>query len=280
MLRSATLAIVLLISVIPVASQENIYSDKVNRSTGYVDIGDDALTGFRPNFERDNVSLEISEIDRNLSGLKVYKSYRIKAENSNLMSLLLFLEGKGFESWVSMTDLEGYYSVITDSNSVIYINNSSEGYSADITSLEPEIIVHIAGADNINENFSYAVNPERTNCGVYWNPPANHSKVENCRGVFEDSYSVTDNLTDKILTILVIIALFPLLTIIYKRYENDSRDLVEKSSEIIDKMESGQIPKDKSLLRKLEKANENALNGENDKASELLNEVESQLNES
>jgi len=45
-------------------------------------------------------------------------------------------------------------------------------------------------------------------------------------------------------------------------------------------MESGQIPKDKSLLRKLEKANENALNGENDKASELLNEVESQLNES
>lgn len=280
MLRSLSFLSIVIFLIFPVVAQETIYSGDINSSNDYIEVEDDVLAGFYPEFSTENLSLNISESQPREGPLKILNSYRISVEGSSVISLRLVLDDKNLSNWIEQNKFErDEYAIITDLNSIMTVNSSNDLYSSRIIIPKNDAVIHIAGSKKIENGYQWAVNSENTYCGLYWNPPSNHTEVKNCIGKLDDRTTYLSLDRKQIWIIGLILGLLIISLIIYrKKISNEDRDVERRTEEIIREMKSGDVPMNKELLSKLEKANEKAYNDRYEEASELLEEVEAELN--
>ena len=263
------------------ASQGLIYTGNIDPSSEFIKVQDGGIEGFYPNFSSENATLNISVVERDIHGLEVYRSYYLNASNANQIVLEIVLQHQGFENWTQRKDFEyEEYQIITGNRAVINLNETNGMYKGNIAIPSNSSVIYIAGTEDFYRGYQTAVNPDLNFCSRYWRPPENYIRVDNCKEQLDQGFNLPNLDWIDILKTLGSLTLVLLSVLIYQRKKREDRrekEIEEMTTEIIDKMESGQLGSDKEMLQKLENINEKAYNGKYGEASKLLKEVKNEL---
>lgn len=250
-----------------------------------------SFTGFDHTLEEVTVydssrieNLSVDEFDVDAKSVDVYKSYRFDVSSDS--SLLAEIELVVNNSWIQKMYSEDKDIAVFSGPYLEYSGMEELESRDDITrfrstvDLSSETVV-IGARNNLLDNLEIAKNPEETKCAPFLRPPENFTEVSSCDGQLESSLfdKAAESGLKPVITFIVALIGFGGLYLYISELRDDhtEEEVEELTEELINDMETGEIPKDEELLNKLKEANEKAYQGDYSEASELLAEVKSEI---
>lgn len=289
--------LLLFVILLPISTgQELVYTGEVNESGSSYEVSDEALNSIKPVFDGDSLNITVSRQENQINGLDVFKSYTVRSSNNNLSYLGINVSKEKFGGWLNETGHESFeYIILNDDKRVNFLDNTENGYIGQVYHTEDDFSFSIVGSHHIYLNYTQAINPSETVCTLYWKPNSSYKNVSACNQTLINqdnssnlenstnnsflSENMTDYVVNGVLVLLLIILAFGLALLIPRiipkiRGNNGKvKEVDRKSSEIIEKIRSGRIPKNDENLEMLDKAKEEAFNDNYQEALNLLDSI-------
>jgi len=280
----------ILISIGEVSGQE-IYSGEFTESPSKENLSGSTINYFEIGFPSDNVSFNIRENNSTIKRYQTYKSYKLDVKGGELSYIRFILDMDGFFN--NSKYHGGNSRVVSGENLASFdidsIDNEKKSlYESYIPN--PNKNIAIVGKENIGDNEVFAVNPEKTLCADFLNVNSSFNRVEDCEGKLSKQNLLIENLGEvfpvKILFLMLIFTVILILAKlgktkisnnIIKHHNKDIQQIDNLTSNIIEKMQNGEIKKNKEVLKYLMKANKLAQENRYKEANRMIKNIKKQF---
>jgi len=268
----------------PVIGEKLIYEETLNETENVGKVNSEGIESVEPVSLDGNITLRIYKINKTFEYLEEFNSYRIASNSNRKTHLTINFQEKGISGWLDQIDSHFTHLILLSYPGGKERPFETNGtYRGNLSYVGKEVEISVANWQTSEqlENFQLAINPSRTQCGRYLRVNSSFRRVDSCEEFEGNSGSkILNNLNQVYLVLLTVLILFLsyLLTIKFKDFYFKDQTKVNKvkikTNQIIEKMKNGELEKNQEILNKLDKANEEALEGNEEKALKTLDRIE------